>query len=899
MTVRNLDALFQPGSVAVIGASARESSVGFRVLRNLIDGGFAGPVMPVNPKQKAIAGIVAYPDVASLPHVPDLAVICTPAPTVPGLIAELGAAGTRAAVVLTAGLDAQSTDDGRTLTQAMLDAARPHLLRILGHNCVGLLVPGIELNASFSQAPAAPGNIALVSQSGAMCTAILDWAEPRGIGFSHFVSLGNSADVDFGDVIDYLADDRKCDAILLYIEAVTDARKFMSAARAAARIKPIVAVKAGRHAEGARAAASHTGALAGNDAAYDAAFHRAGILRVTTIEDLFDTVEVLARAEPETVKAAGDRLAILTNGGGPGVLATDAVIDAGGRMAELPGSVRDALDKVLPANWSRANPIDIIGDANAERYKSAIEPVLEGSWADALLLVHAPTAMVDAAEIAGDLAPVLAASERPVFTCWLGGRSAESAAKTFADAGVPHFQTPEEAVNAFLLLNRRRRRLERLAEVPPAGPENAPADRATAAAIVAKVNAEGRDLLTEPEAKDVMAAYGIPVVQTRIAADTADAIRLADELGYPVALKILSPDISHKSDVGGVVLDLETADAVETAANDMRARVHDLKPDAGIDGFTVQQMARRPDAHELIAGASADEIFGPLILFGHGGTAVEVVADRALGLPPLNRLLARDMIDRTRIVKLLRGYRDRPAADIEAVADVLIRLGQMMIDHPSIAEIDINPLLADENGVLALDARIRIAEEPRPGSTRLAIRPYPADLVRPVEIDGRALMLRPIRPQDEALYHVFFDRTDDQDRYFRFFSHIRTLSKSWISRLTQVDYEREMALVLIDPDENGAEALLGVVRTITDPDNERAEFAILLRSDMKGKGVGRLLMEAIVDYCRSRGTATVAGMVLPENRAMQGLARKLGFSSRFDRDSECVEVMLDIRNTPD
>ncbi|RPI44851.1 MAG: CoA-binding protein, partial [Betaproteobacteria bacterium] len=630
MSVRNLDALLHPQSVAVIGASVRAHSVGATVMQNLLGGGFTGPVHPVNPKYREVLGVKAYAAVEQLPHPPELAVVCTPPRTIPGIIDALGRRGTRAAIVLTAGLSALRDERNRTLTQAMLDAGKPHLLRILGPNCVGLLTPGIGLNASFAHTNALPGNIAFISQSGALVTAVLDWASSRRIGFSHFVSLGEGCDVDFADLIDHLGSDAGTRAVLLYIESISDARKFMSAARAAARNKPLIVVKAGRAPAGAKAAASHTGALTGSDDVFDAAIRRAGMLRVDTMLDLFAAVETLSHI----TRFRGERLAIMTNGGGAGVMAADAAGLGGARLADLSAQTLARLDATLPSTWSRGNPVDIIGDAPVERYVQTLQALSEDPQADAILFIHAPAAIVPSSDIAAACVPVIRAAGKPVLGCWLGQDAVAGARKLFHDAGIADYATPEEAVRAFLQLVTYRKNQDQLLETPRASVAGPDPDEQGAAGIVARVLASGREILTEPEAKAILAAYGIPVVETRIAVSPQAAAATAEVLGFPVAVKILSPDVTHKSDVGGVALDLESAAQVREAAEGMLQRLARLRPAARLSGFTVQPMVRRPGAHELIAGMAVDPIFGPVILFGQGGTAVEVIADRAVALPP-------------------------------------------------------------------------------------------------------------------------------------------------------------------------------------------------------------------------------------------------------------------------
>ncbi|MEJ2319976.1 MAG: bifunctional acetate--CoA ligase family protein/GNAT family N-acetyltransferase [Gemmatimonadales bacterium] len=892
MTVRNLDSLFRPTSVAVIGASNTSGSVGTVVFRNMLRAGFGGIVTPVNPRHTAVQGVRAYATVSEAPDPPDLAVICTPPETVPGLIGELGEVGTRAAVVLTAGLASQEGPSGASLQQEMLEAARPHRLRILGPNCVGIMVPGIGLNGSFAHLDVIPGSLAFVSQSGGLCTAVLDWASAGGIGFSHFVSLGDSADVDVGDVLDYLGGDPETTAILLYLESIDEARKFMSAARAAARNKPTLVIKSGRRPEGARAAASHTGALAGADEVYDAALSRTGMLRVFEIDELFDAVETLARAKP----LRGDRLAVLTNGGGPGVMAADALSARGGRLAELADETIVKLDAVLPVTWSRGNPVDIIGDAPGERYASAMQSLLDDPGIDAILILHTPTALASGADAARAVVATVRehGAHRNVLTSWLGRQTAEGGREILRAAGIPTYRTPEHAVRAFTHMVRYRRNQELLMETPPSLLEDFAAETGETAELIDRALDEGRSWLTEPEAKKVLAAYGIPVVETRIAVNPSEAAEVASGLGFPVALKLLSPDVTHKSDVGGVALDLESAYAVSGAAHTMLERLSALRPEATVEGFTVQRMARRPRSHELIVGTATDPVFGPVILFGQGGTAVELIQDRAVALPPLNATLARELVSRTRVFKLLEGYRDRPPADMDAILETLIKLSQLTIDLPEVAEVDVNPLLADEEGVLALDARIRVATAPEGGADRLAIRPYPKELEETVLLrGGRTVLMRPIRPEDEPAHRELFRAFSKEDMRFRFFGLVRELPHSQMARYTQIDYDREMAFIATDP-EGAPDMTLGVVRVVADPDNTETEFAIIIRSDMKGQGLGHALMDKVIRYCRDRGTGSIVGQVLPDNHRMLALAETLGFTKHYDVAAEIVEVRLEL-----
>ncbi len=891
MSVRNLDRLFAPRSVAVIGASRRPRSVGAVLTRNLMQAGFDGPVMAVNPHERSIESMLVYNSIADLPETPDLAAICSPPHTVPQVIAELGARGTKAAVVITAGFGEGQDSGGAELTRQMLDAARPHLMRIVGPNCVGVMVPRHHLNASFLHVQPLPGNIGFVTQSGAIATSIVDWATHRGIGFSHIASLGNTTDVDFGDMLDYLAADQHTRAILLYIEAVTDARKFMSAGRAAARNKPVIVVKSGRNAAAAKAAASHTGALAGSDAVYDAAFRRAGMLRVFDLAELFDAVETLASG----LRIHGDRLAILTNGGGIGVLATESLVDHGGVPAELSEKTIEALNAVLPPTWSHGNPVDIIGDATGERYGAALEALLADPGKDAVLVLNCPTAVADSQDAAQAVVSVLERRRRaPVLTSWLGEGAAADARKLFAEHRIPTYETPGQATRAFMHLVSYKRNQQLLMETPPSVSEDYSPDVSEARRLMDAALAEGREWLTEPEAKAVLAAYHIPIVETLSAGTPKEAAQAAEGLGGPVALKILSPDIAHKSDIGGVRLNLRGAAAVRTAAEEMLETIRAAEPDARIEGFSVQRMARIADAHELIVGIADDIVFGPVLLFGAGGIAVEVLQDKAIGLPPLNAVLARDMIDRTRISRLLRGYRNRPAADLDAIALTLTKLSQLATDCRQLLELDINPLLADETGVLALDARIKV--RPPPETRRLSIRPYPRALEKSVRLeDGRAFRLRPIRPEDEPLLQDMLDHSTPDDIRLRFFTPLKRLTHEVAARLTQIDYDREMALVAesADPGQD-RNAVWGVVRIAADPDNESAEFGIMVRSDVKGQGLGNLLMTEILKHARSRGIGTVFGEVLRENTTMLKMADDLGFARKGQTDEPGV-IRVSIR----
>jgi len=890
MTIRNLDKMFAPRSIVLVGASAREHSVGHVLLQNLVSSGFTGEIAAINPRGEEISGITTLPDLASLTFVPDLAVIATPPATIPALIAELGARGTKAAIVISAGFGELGAE-GHALQTQMLEAARPTLMRIVGPNCLGIMVPGMGLNASFAHLTPLKGDIALISQSGAIITAILDWATTRSIGFSHIVSLGGMADIDFGDMLDYLAQDPNTRSILLYIESIEHARKFMSAGRQAARLKPVIVVKSGRHEEAAKAATSHTGALAGADAVYHAAFRRAGMLRVEGIEDFFAAVETLS-TRPERKPLAGDRLAILTNGGGFGVLATDTLLDKGGHLATLSPETLAALNAILPSTWSHANPVDIIGDATSERYNASMEILLRDSTTDALLVLNCPTAVVDNADAARTVADAAAKSDKPVFTSWLGDKGAQKARQVFFDRRLPTYETPDQAVQAFMLQVRYARNQRLLLESPAALPEKPKNNIQKAREIVTAAMRENREWLSEEEAKSLLAAYGIPIVETRIARNAEEAARIASELGFPAALKILSPDITHKTDVGGVALNLENADAVRQAATQMLARVAKAAPKAALSGFTVQRMASRPGALELILGVVDDRTFGPVILFGQGGVAVEIIRDQAMALPPLNQALASDLIARTRVSRLLQSYRGRPAADVASIEHALIALGELAADFPEIVELDINPLWADQNGVLALDARVRLRATEAPGTARFAIRPYPASLEAALsDREGRQYPLRPIKPEDAERIDHLLAHTDPEDRRMRFLSPLRSLPRQLAARLTQIDYDREMAFVVFT-DASRSE-VAAVARLSEDPDRLRAEYAILVRTDHQGIGLGQALMQHLIAYARKRGIGEIFGHVLQENSAMLTLCEYLGFKRRFiENETGVMEVYL-------
>jgi acetyltransferase len=881
VTIRNLEFAAHPKSVAIYGASTREGSVGATVMRNIVEGGFEGEIWPINPKYREVAGRRCYAGTSALPDVPELAVIVTPPETVPGIVRELGEKGTRAGVVITAGLTA-----GNGLRQAMLDAAKPYLFRIIGPNTLGLMIPPVKLNAGFGHMPARPGSLALLSQSGAIVTSLVDWAAENNVGFSQIVSLGDMADVDVGDYLDLLAGDAKTRAILLYLETIPNPRKFMSAARAAARLKPVIAIKSGRHEQAAKAAATHTGALSGADRVVDAALARAGILRVRGLGDLFDAAETTALFRP----LQRSRVAVVTNGGGAGVLAVDQLIDCKGELADLAPATIERLDASLPPTWSRANPIDIIGDATPERYRAAVEAAAADPGTDALLVMNCPTGLASPTEAAAAVAALTKngmIGGKPVLTCWLGGQTARQGRQILQDAGVPSYETPDYAATAVSYLSDWARAQTALMRVPSSRSEDVVCDREAVLAIFRQVALEGRRMLTEPEAKAAVAAYSIPVPETIVARSPEEAGRAASRLlkaGGKVAVKLLSRAISHKSDVGGVVLDIETAAAAEEAAELIRNRVASHAPGADIEGYAIQPMIARKHAQELILGMSLDPIFGPVILFGAGGVAVEVMDDTAMALPPLDDVLAGDLMSRTRIGRLLAGFRDRKAANAAAIATALNGLSQMIVDFPCIVGMDINPLLADADGVIALDARIEIdpgaVETPGPNPD-LAIRPYPAGWEKEHSAEGGRYLIRPIKPADFALYPDFFAKVSPEDIRLRFLGARKQFPDDMLKRLTQLDYDREMAFVALDAE---TDALAGIGRLACDPDHEVAEYALLVRSDLQGQGLGWALLTRLIDYARADGISRIEGVILSENEKMLGMARELGFVVRHHPD---------------
>jgi len=869
-----LATLFEPASVAIIGASERSGSVGAVLAENLT-AAYRGALHAVNPKHRGVHGLPCHPTIGKVPVRVDLAVVATPAATVPGIIEQCGEAGVRAAVVITAGFS-ESGPQGARLERALMENARRHRLRVIGPNCLGIMRPAIGLNATFARGAALPGSLGLISQSGAVCTALLDWARPHGIGFSSVVSLGGSTDVDFGEIVDYLVDDPKTEHILLYIEGIRDARRFVSALRAAARVKPVILMKVGRHPAGSRAAVSHTGAIVGSDDVFDAVVRRAGVVRVTTIGQLVAAAQALA----SHVRPQGDRLAIITNGGGPGVMAADRAADLGIPLAQLAAHTVEALKSALPANWSQANPVDLIGDADAPRYSAAVSACLADEGVDGVLAILTPQAMTDPATAAQAVIDSARGSSKPVLACWMGEDQVGSARELFPPARIPVFRTPEPAVDMFAHVSSFFRNQRNLLRTPGPLSEQAAPDLAGARAIVENALAEHREILNEMESKALLAAFHVPIAKTMVARSPGEAMLIAQELGYPVALKVDSPDITHKSDAGGVLLNLGNAQAVRAAYQNIMEAVGRSRPSAKVSGIAVEPMIARPNGRELMVGVIRDPVFGPAITFGSGGAAVEVHRDRAVALPPLDAFLVQDLIHSTRVAKLLGKFRHLPPVNLAALEQMLLRVSEMVCELPSLAELDINPLIADEHGVIAADARMVLhrGAPPRGAYGHMAIHPYPAKFVRTWELpDGRSVMIRPIRPEDAEIEHEFVKGLSAESRYFRFMDTLRELTPKMLVRFTQIDYEREMAFIATIV-EGGREVEIGVARYVTNPDGETCEFALVVTDTWQRRGLGRRLMEMLIEVARLRGLQAMVGHILAHNRGMLELCTDLGFA---------------------
>lgn len=875
MSQHYLTPLFAPQSVAVIGASDRVDSVGQIVFKNMLESGFKGGLYPINAKHATVQGQKAYASIEEVGEPVELVVIATPSQTVPDLIENCGKHGVKAAIIITAGFGEVGAA-GQALEKAVVENARRYGIRLIGPNCLGVMRPSLGLNATFNKGSANAGNLAFVSQSGALCTAILDWAQVNDVGFSSVVSLGSSADVDFGEILDYLVCDPQTHSILLYIEGIRDARRFMSSIRAAARMKPVILVKVGRHAAGSKAAMSHTASLVGSDDAFDAAVRRAGVVRVQTITQLFSAAKALSCGFHPT----GNRLAIVTNGGGPGVMATDRASDLGLVMANLSDETIQKLNKVLPPNWSHGNPVDVIGDAQADRYQHAVQACLEDPNVDGVLTILTPQAMtkpLEAAEVVIDLANRY---KKPLLTCWMGELQVGESRKAFARSHKPNFRTPEPAVEVFSYLSAYHRNQQLLMQMPGPLSHHLEPDVEGARMIIEGALQERRKVLSEMESKALLSAFHIPVAKTMVAHSPNEALLIAEQLGYPVAMKVNSRDITHKSDAGGVLLNLANAQAVRGAYQEIMENIKRNRPEAHTDGVSIQPMIVKPNGRELMVGVTNDPVFGPVITFGAGGTTVEVMGDRSVTLPPLNTFLVKDLVQGTKVSKLLGNFRHMPAANMEALESVLLRVSEMVCELPMMMEMDINPLIVDEHGALAADARVVVAYR-QPSADRyahMAIYPYPTHLVSSWQLaDGTNVTIRPIRPEDAQLEQEFVRNLSEESRYFRFMNSVQELSTSMLVRFTQIDYSREMALIAVTM-EHGKEVELGVTRFAINPDGESCEFAIVVADKMRGKGLGQKLMNSLFDAARSKGLRVMQGEVLKNNESMLKLMSRLGFS---------------------
>ena len=882
-----LNAFFAPKSVAMFGASDREDSVGQIVFDNLINGDFKGAIYPINPKRDDIQGHRAYPDLESIDKPVDLAVVATPAATVPAIVEECGNQGVKAMIILSAGFR-EVGPAGKALETKVRDLARSYGIRFLGPNCLGLIRPSLGLNATFGNNSATEGGIALVSQSGALCTAILDWAENRDVGFSAVISTGIAADVDFGDILDYLASDPQTKSIILYIEGLQDARRFMSGLRAAARAKPVIVIKAGRHSEGAAASMSHTGALVGGDEAFTAALIRSGVVRVETISQMFAAASTLS----SRYGSSGDRIAIVTNGGGPAVLAADHIPEVGLRLAELSEETIGNLDRVLPPTWSDNNPVDIIGDAPPERYEEAVDICLNDPDVDGVLVILTPQAMTRPLEVAEAVIEAADQNQKPIVTSWMGGPQVEPARQAFRSAKIPTFNTPEAAVDAFHYLASYKANQKLLLQTPGRLPfDHEEPNTEAARLIIESALSDKRNVLTEPESIALLEAFGIPTVRNGIARSAEEALILAVSMGFPVAMKIYSEDISHKSDVGGVALDIGNAADVRGAYHGLMDRVHRARPEAALQGVTVEQMLRTPNGREVMIGVINDPVFGPVISFGAGGTWVEVMKDVAVALPPINHRLARDLISRTKIATMLEKFRNLPAANIDALVDVLLRVSNMACELPWLQEMDINPLILDENGMVAVDARI-VVGVPRPSTDpyhHMAIHPYPADLETHFQLpDSTNVTIRPIRPEDAEIEADFIRDLSDEAKYFRFMHAIDELTPEMLARFTQIDYDREMALIAVTY-EDGHEVEHGVVRYITNPDQNSCEFALVISDTLQGHGIGQRMLNRLMEIARSRGLDMIEGEVLSDNHRMLQMIKTMGFQIQMSDEDPTIQ----------
>ena len=885
MAAHYLEHLFSPRSIALFGASERPESVAARVYLNLLQENFSGTVYPINPKHKKIQGKRCYPSINAVGSPVDLAIIATPKSTVPEIIHACGEQGVRAAIILSAGFK-DETDNGPELLKTILDEASRYQMRILGPNCLGLIRPASHINATFSKNTARRGGLALISQSGALCTAILDWAASYDIGFSAIVSLGDASDISFGDMLDYLALDPETKSILVYIEGVGDARSFMSGLRSAARLKPVVVMKVGRHEESAKAALTHTGSLVGADDVFEAAMRRAGVVRVQTVEQLFAAAQLLAT----TKHIRGDRLAIITNGGGPGIMATDRAIDCGIKLATLDNTIVDSLNNALPSYWSGSNPIDILGDATPERYEKSVSICLQDKNIDGVLVILTPQAMTQPEDAARAVINAYQQHHKPVLTCWMGDQHITAARELFIQHQIPTFPTPETAVEAFDYLVDYEHNQQLLLQVPGPLARHSEPDITGARMIIDGALSEKRMLLNSAECKALLSAFGIPVMVAHEAHSANEALVAAESLGFPVVMKINSPDIIHKSDVNGVRLHITNAQAVRSAYTELFASVQKQKPDARIDGVILEHMYQNTHGRELLVGVIRDPVFGPVITFGAGGVLVEIMRDRAVALPPLNTFIIDDLIKQTQVSKLLGPFRNLPAIDHVALKHLLRRLSEMVCELPRIHEVDINPVVVDEKGAMVLDVRI-VIDIQKPlfePYAHMAIHPYPVHLVTHWQLtDGTTITIRPIRPEDAEIELTFVHNLSPQSKYFRFMQALHELTPQMLMRFTQIDYDREMALIAV-AENTGKETEIGVARYITNPDGESCEFAIVVADEWHKKGVGSHLLDNLIQIAKQKGFNVIDGEVLVSNKPMIELVRTFGFTIKLLKEDPSI-----------
>ena len=891
MNTHYLTPLFTPGSIALFGASDREDSVGGIVFKNLMSSGFKGPIYGINPGRDVIQGQPAYKSLEEIDEPVDLAVVATPAPSIPAIVEACGERGIHMMLILSAGFR-ETGKEGRVLEDRVTQMANRYGIRIMGPNCLGIIRPDIGLNATFGNNNAQPGNLALVSQSGAICTAILDWAAVNEIGFSTVVSTGIAADLDFGDYLDYLVADPKTRAILLYIEGIYDSRRFMSSLRAAARIKPVIALKVGRHAAGAAASASHTGALVGSDDTFSAALSRSGVLRVETIGQLFSAARALSANQH---RRQSERLVIITNGGGPGVMAADRAADQGIELSSLSDETMKRLNAVLPAVWSHSNPVDLIGDAPPERYKQTIDICLEDPGIDGAVVILTPQAMTRPTEVAQAVIDAAGQHDKPIMTSWMGGAQIEEARKLFNAAHVPNYTTVENAIDAFSYLARYNRNQRMLLQTPGrliTGRKLPDVDGARL--IIESVLNERRKTLTEPESLAVLNAFHIPTVRSGVARSANEALIVAETIGFPIAMKILSNNITHKSDAGGVRLNINSAHEVRGVFRQLVDEVQAKVPDATIDGVTIEKMYRSSNGRELMIGIIRDPVFGPVISFGSGGTTVEIIGDSVISLPPLNKRLATDLINRTRVSKMLGEFRNMPAVDMNQLIDVLLSVSAMACELPWVQEMDINPLIIDDKGIVAVDARFMV-DFPKPSTDpyhHLAIHPYPTQLVKNVQLnDGTDIVIRPIRPEDAEIEAKFVRELSDETKYFRFMNSIHELSQEMLVRFTQIDYHNEMALIAVQQ-LDGVEDQIGVARYTTNPDKTSCEFALVVSDKWQNKGIAYRLMRNLMEVARDRDLDVMEGQVLGDNKKMLELMASLDFEISTDPDDSSVRHVV-------